>query len=171
MVQMSGETEQPGAAVLGRTQRSKRRPAVANNGGDSAKGFYVIQHRWTLERSGHGRKRRTNSRHAALAFERLEQRRFFADLISASSGLRVAIEMEIAPPQILAEVTAIVGLGDRLVHDVDQVAILAANVDVSGVCADREPCNENALDQLVRIVLDENAVLAGTRLALVPIDH
>src|SRR2546426_5803370 len=33
-VQMSGETEQPGTAVLGRTQRGECSSAVANDGGD-----------------------------------------------------------------------------------------------------------------------------------------
>ena len=60
-----------------------------------------------------------------------------------------------------------VRLGDRLVHDLDQVAILAANVDVARVRVHREPRDQHAFDQLVRIVFDQHAILAGARLALV----
>ena len=41
-----------------------------------------------------GRKRRPDARNAALAFERFEQRRFLAALVSAGAGVRVAVETE-----------------------------------------------------------------------------
>src|SRR5215831_17770699 len=75
------------------------------------------------------------------------------------SAARRACLRAIPAAQILADVTAILDLCNRHVHDVGQIPILATNVNVSGVRAHREPCDENAIDQLVRIVLDQDAVL------------
>ena len=51
------------------------------------------------------------------------------------------------------------------------VIIFAANVDVGRMCAHRETGDQAALDQLVRIVPDDIAILAGARLALISVDH
>ena len=64
-----------------------------------------------------------------------------------------------------------VRLRDRLIHHIDQVAILAANVDVARVRIHRQARDQHAFDQLVRIVLDQHAIFAGAGLALVAVDH
>ncbi len=62
-----------------------------------------------------------------------------------------------------------VSVGDRLLHDLDQVAILAAQIDVAGLGADGESGNHDAFDDGVRIVLEDEAVFAGAGLALVAV--
>ena len=167
LVHVAGEAEQPGAAVLRRAERREGRAAVANDGRNRAEGLDVVQHRRALERARDGRKRRPDARDAALAFERIEQRRFLAALVGARAGVRVEVEIEAGAVNVLAQIALRVGFGDGAVHDLDQVAILAANVDVAGVRIDRQAGDQHAFDQLVRIVLHQQAVLAGARLALV----
>ncbi len=79
----------------------------------------------------HGGKRRTDARDAALAFERFEQRRFLAALVGARAGVRVQIEIEARALNVLAQLALGVRFGDGVIHDVDQVAIFAADVDVA----------------------------------------
>src|SRR5262249_9513108 len=70
-----------------------------------------------------------------------------------------------------SEISTFVRLGDRLVHDIDQIPIFAANVNVAGMRIDRESGDKHALDQLVWIIFDQHPVLAGARLALVAVDN
>ena len=72
-------------------------------------------------------KGRPDARIAALAFERFHQRRFLAALVRARSGMRDEIEIESAAENILAEVAGLVSFLDGPVHNVQNVAILAAN--------------------------------------------
>ena len=53
----------------------------------------------------------------------------------------------------------------------DQVTVFAANVDPAALGADGAGGNQAALDQPERIVLQNDAVLAGARLGLVGVDH
>jgi len=61
-------------------------------------------------------------------------------------------------------------LGDRLLQHPRAVRELATDVDVGDVAADRVRGDDDALEELVRVVLDELAVLEGARLALVGVD-
>src|ERR1019366_5880701 len=106
---------------------------------------------------------------AALAFERLHQRRFFANFVSARSTVPVNVEIVSAAEDILAEKALRIGVLDRLLHDHRQVAILAANVDVAGMRTDRDGGNHHAFNDRVRVVLENQAVLAGAGLALIAV--
>ena len=88
---------------------------------------------------------RTNARNAALAFERFEQRRFFATLVRARARVSVAIEVETCAVDVFAEPSARVRLGDGLVHDLDKITILAANIDVARFGADHEARRSSCL--------------------------
>src|SRR5262249_31299195 len=76
-----------------------------------------------------GREGRPDAGNATLAFERFHQCRLFADLIGSGAGVPVAIELLAAAEDVLAQEALGVGVGEGLAHDVDQVAIFAANVD------------------------------------------
>ena len=110
---------------------------------------------------------RPDARIAALAFERFHQRRFFAAFVGARAGVRDQIEIESAAENIFAEIARGVGFFDGRVHDVQHVAIFAANVDVALMRADRAPGDDDAFDQLMRIHFHQRTVLAGAGLALI----
>ena len=69
----------------------------------------------------------------------------------------------------LAETATRVGVGNGLAHDVDQVAVFAADVDESDLRPNREARNHHAFDDRVRIVLQDQTVLAGAGLAFVAV--
>ncbi len=112
---------------------------------------------------------RTNARDAALPFERFHQRRLFADFIGARAGVHKDVEIDARAEDVLADEAARVSVGNGLLHDLDQVAIFAAQIDVAGLRADRERGDHHAFNDGVRIVLEDEAVFAGAGLALVTV--
>ena len=64
----------------------------------------------------------------------------------------------------------VVRVGDRLLEPLVPERELAPDVDEREVALDRERGDDDALDELVRIALDEHAVLERRRLALVVVD-
>ena len=73
--------------------------------------------------------------------------------------------------RILAEQPRVIGFLDGRLHDLGFHDIFAANVNIGGPRTHRETGDQRALDQLVRIVAQDFAVLARTRLGFIGIDH
>ena len=136
------------------------------HGGESLR---IINDRGAAPQADHGRERWTDARNAALAFKRLHQRRFFANFVCTRSAVPINVQIVSAAENILAKKSLGVGVFDRLLHDDRQIAILAAYVDISGMRTDRDGGNHDAFDDRVRIVFENQAVLAGSGLALVAV--
>jgi len=64
-----------------------------------------------------------------------------------------------------------VGVVHRLGHPLEAEGELAADIDERLGDLECVGGDEYALDQLVRVALDEQVVLEGRRLALVAVDH
>ncbi len=62
-----------------------------------------------------------------------------------------------------------VGVANRFLHDLQQISVLAANVDVAALRAHGQRADHDAFDHRVRIVLENQAVFAGAGLALVAV--
>ncbi len=72
---------------------------------------------------------------------------------------------------VLADQLGVIGLVDRRLQALALAHELAADIDVAGVRGHRGAGIEAALDQQMRIVPHDLAVLAGAGLGLVGIDH
>ncbi len=96
------------------------------NGGD---GLGVVDDRGTAIEADDRREGRLDARDAALAFERLHEGRFFADLVCARAGLRDDLKFVSEPKMFFAEEALRVRIGDGLLHDLEEVAVLSAQVD------------------------------------------
>ena len=113
------------------------------------------------------RERRLQARVAALALERVEQRRLLAADVGAGAAVDDQLEVAVGAEDVGPEVTRLVGFGDGGVEDVGLGVVLAADEDegvpgVGGEGGDRDP-----LDQLVGVALHQLAVLEGAGLGLV----
>ena len=116
-----------------------------------------------------GRERRLQARLALLALEALEQRRFLAADIGA--GAVVDDDVEVPPALVAgAQEPRIVAFVDCRLERLALADVFAADVDVGVVGAHREAGDDAALDQRMRIVAHDVAVLAGARLRLVGVD-
>ena len=144
------------------------RPAK-NNVRNAGQCFSIVNYSRPAPQSDDRREGRLDPRDSALAFERLHQRRFFSHLVGARSAVPVDVEVLPAAENVLAQKTSRVSIGNRLLHNFQKIAILAANVDVSGLRAHGQPGNHHAFNHGMRIVLENQTVFAGARLALVAI--
>src|SRR5207249_9546661 len=95
--------------------------------------------------------------------------------LATEGGARATVhphlEVEPGAEDALPEEAPRARLGDRLLQHARAVRELAADVDVGGVAADGVRGDDDALEQLMRIALDDLAVLEGAGLALVGVDR
>jgi hypothetical protein len=124
-------------------------------------------HGTTAVEPDHSRERRFQPRMSALAFERFEQRGLLATYVCARPRMDVDVAVESRAENVFAQIAAVVSRLQSLLQNLQDVPILAANVDVivarpQGVSRDDHP-----LDHLVRVVAHQVAVFARARLRFV----
>ena len=61
--------------------------------------------------------------------------------------------------------------GDGLLHDTDGLGKFAADVDVAQVHLEGPSCDHHAFEQLMRVLMEDVAVLEGTGFRFVAVDH
>ena len=156
--------------LFGRAESGKpRRPAAQDRrrGGDR---LHVVHRRRAAIEADIGGKRRLQPRHALLALERLQQ----PGLLAADIGAGAMMDVEIERPAVnvvLADQPRLIGLIDCGLQALALQEVFAAHIDVAGVGAHRERGEQAALDQRMRVVAHDLAVLAGARLRFVSVDH
>ena len=143
---MSSNANHASAASLGNTQVGKSFTSVTDNCGNGAEGFYVIKNCGALESTGNGRKWRTDTRNAAVAFQRFEERGFFTAFVGTGASLRIKVELKLRTSNAFTQIATSIGFGQSLVHDVDQVAVFATNVDPTLFSTNGQGCNQNAFN-------------------------
>src|SRR5206468_2834306 len=107
--------------------------------------------------------RRAQPRHAALALDRLDHRRFLA----ADVGARAAAKMDRRQPARRIRPQR----PDFPFQDRAAAVVLVAKIDVDLVDADRPGRDKRSFYKAVRIALEVPAVLERSRLAFVDVDR
>src|SRR3546814_5740625 len=116
------------------------------------------------------RKWRLEARLALLALEAFEHRGLFAADIGARAAMDEDVEIIARAARVLAEEALAIGLGDGGKEVLRLADEFAADVDIRGPRAHRETSDQRALDQLVRIVADDLAILATAGFGFVGVD-
>src|SRR5262249_22740285 len=99
-------------------------------------------------------------RMAALAFERFEQRGLFAANVRARARVHIDVAVESGTEDVFAEEAALISLREGLLHNLQDVPVFAANVDVIVSRAQGVRRDDHSLDHLVRVVTHQVAVFA-----------
>src|SRR4051812_45443451 len=128
---MSAKAEEAGSAALRRAVIGEFLAAHKNDVRDGSQALDIINDSGAAPESDDGRERRTDARNAALSFQRFHQCRLFANFIGAGAGVPITIEPFAGAEDVVAEKALGIGIINRLLHDGEQVPILAADVDVS----------------------------------------
>ena len=110
-------------------------------------------------------------RHPAVALERLDQCRLLTDDVGAGTPGQRDVDAELRPHDVLADIALGVGLVERLGEILLSGGHLASHIQEALAEAQGVTGNEAAFDQLVGVALHEEAILVGTGLGLVTIDH
>src|SRR6202035_4855744 len=132
--------------------------------------FDIVDRRGAAIEADIGGEWRLQPRHALFAFEAFQERGLFA----ADIGARAVRHIEVERPAVdivLADQLCLIGLIDRGLQMLALPDELAAHIDIAGVSPHREAREQAPLDQKMRIVPHDLAVLAGAGLGLVGIDH
>ncbi len=169
---MAGQREQPRPRGAAGAQRGERGAAVVHDPGDVGHGLDVVDHGGlAVEADGGGEERGLDAREAALALERLEQRRLLAADVGAGAGVHDDVEREARVEDVAAHRAVGVGLVQRRLQALEAQGELPAQVDEGLADLQRVGRDQHALEDLVRVALNEHVVLEGGRLGLVAVDH
>src|SRR5271156_2707049 len=157
------------AAIFRSAQAGIPIAAAANDRRDGAERFHVVNHRGAAVQANDGGEGRFDPRIAALAFERFHQRGLFAALVGARAGVGRKLEIKSAAENILAQKTLGVGFGDRGFQDINNVAILSADVGVALIRTDGASGDYHPFDQLVWVHFQQRTIFGSAGFALVAI--
>ena len=149
--------------------RGEPRRAAPQDVGRDRDGLDVVDGGRAAVEADIGREWRLQPRLALLAFEAFQQRGLFAADIGAGAVCDIDVERP-AVDVVLADQLGLIGLIDRGLQMLALADEFAAHIDVAGMRAHREACEQAALDQEMRIVPHDLAVLAGAGLGLVGVD-
>ena len=122
----------------------------------------IVDERRTVEDADLGHIRRAVAGKAALAFDALDHRAFFAADVGASAATDV-------DPRVRRQARHL-DLGNLLGQDRQHGGVFVAHVNVDVGCLDRPSRDQHPLKELMRIGFQIVAVLERARLALVAVD-
>ena len=169
LLDMAGDAEQLGAGVVRPADAGEPGGAAPHDVGHHRDALDVVDRGRAAIEAHVGRERRLQPRLALLALEAFEQRRLLAADVGAGAVMDVEVEV-VAVDVVLAEQLGLIGLVDRGLQPLALADELAAHIDVARAAIHRAAGDQAALDQQMRIVPHDLAVLAGAGLGLVGVD-
>src|SRR5262249_6879376 len=149
LVHVAGNAQDARAARLAGAQAGEPLAAFGNDVGDVHQRLDVVDDGRHPEQALDGRKRGLQPWPAALAFQRVQERRFFTADIRARAAMHRQLELPRPDRGLLlfAEQAFAIRLVDGGDEDLGFLHHLAADVDVRGLAAQRVRGDEDALDQ------------------------
>src|SRR5262245_44551000 len=170
LVHVAGNAEQLRAGVVGPPDAGEPGRAPAQDIGHHRDRLDVVDRGRAAVEADIGGERRFQAGLTLLAFEAFEQRRLLAADIGAGAVMHDDIEGKTVDV-VLADEAGLVGLVHRRLQALALADEFAADVDVAGVGIHGEAGEQAALDQEVRTVPHDLAVLAGAGLGFIGVDH
>ena len=145
--------------------------AVGHDAQDVGQRLDVVDDRRLAEQPDLDRERRLVARLAALALDRLEERRLLAADVGAGAAPELDVEGEARAQDVVTEEAGFAGAVDGVGHARLGLGVLAADVEVALRCAGREGGDRHRLDRRERVALEQDAVLERARLGFVGVAH
>ena len=168
---MAGDTENARAGVVGRADLGEGLATDIDDILNVAERLDVVHDRWTLIKTEDGREiRGLDARVGALAFEGLNETSFLTADVSTGTAVNEDFAAVVGTKNIRTDEVGGAGFGDGFFKNAGALSHLAANVDVGLLHVIRETRDNRALDQLMRILLHDVAVLECARFRLVGIN-
>jgi len=127
----------------------------------------VDDRRAHVEAEGGGEVGRLDAWVGTLAFERLDQAGFLTANVGGGATVDVDFEIESGAEDVLADEMLLFRFGDGLFENDGGFGELFADVDVGDVSADGEARDDHALDELVRVLVEDVAVFESAGLRFV----
>src|SRR5215217_1455039 len=170
LVHMARDHEQLGADIVRTADGIEPGAGATEDFGDDGDRLDVV-HGGRVAIDAHaGRERRLETGLALLAFERFHQGGFFAADVGAGAVMDDDVQIP-AVYIVLADQLGVVGFLNGLLKTLALAHELAAHVDEGKVRIHGAGCQQAPLDQMVRIVAQDLAVLARAGLGFVGVDE
>ena len=170
LLHVAGDAEQLGAGIVGPSDAGEPGRAAPQDVRHDRDRLDVVDRARTAVEADIGRERRLQTRLALLAFEAFEQRGLLAADIGAGAVMDHEVERKTVNV-VLADETSLIGLVHRGLQTFALTDELAADIDVAVVRIHGERGDQAALDQEMRVVPHDLAILAGAGFGLVGVDH
>src|SRR5919199_402522 len=164
---MSADRDRKGSRRLLRAEGAVPIRAVLHDQRYVCDRLHIVHNRRLGIQAFDGREGRPEPRLADLALERFEQCGFLAADVGACAAVNIEIEVDTRAPEVLAQEAPRVGFTDGPLEHPRPVRVFAADIDVTRGGTDGEARDDQALDQLMRVVVDDLVVVEGSRLRLV----
>src|SRR5918994_2118943 len=168
---VAGDAEQLGAGRLLRAHGAEPVDALADDPGHGGHRLDVVDGGRGPVEALDGRERGAQLGLAALALQRRQQGRLLAADVGPGATVHDQVQVEPGALDVAAQQPLVVGGVDRRVQPAARPAALAPQVDEGVAAADGVGGDDHALDQGVRVALEQLHVLEGAGLALVGVDH
>src|SRR5215217_4776823 len=168
---VAGDAEQLGAGRLLRAHGAEPVDALADDPGHGGDRLDVVDRGRGPVQALDGREGGAQLGLAALALERGQQGRLLAADVGPGAPVQDQVKVEAGALDVAAEQALVVGGVDRRLEPAAWPAALAPQVDEGVAAADGVGGDDHALDQGVRVALEQLHVLEGAGLALVGVDH
>ena len=165
---LAAQADDARAGVARRAQRGVRVTAHLQHVPDVAERLDVVDDGRAHVQAKHGREvRRLDTRVRPLALERLDEAGFLAANVRARAAVHVDLKIVAGAANAPAEEALGPGLVDGSVEDSCALGKFAANVNVGQLHVVGVARQDHALDELVRILVDDLSVLERARLGFV----
>ena len=113
--------------------------------------------------------RRFNTWTSGLRFDGVEKTGVFAADIRTGTGNDVYTEGEVRAHDIFSQIVRLDCVVNRCLEELLNLAVLAADVDITVVRIKHIACNRHAFDDAQRVLFQKNFILKGARFTLVRI--
>ena len=165
---VAGNGDELGAGRLGGARGGKICAAVKGDEAGLGQGFDVVHDRRPAQVALDDGEGRADARGAALAFERFDERAFFAADIGAGAEVDLDVEVETRLAEdVFAQQAGFAAAGQHGFKLRAQVAVLAAQVDKAFAGAHGPGGEAHAFEDEVGVAVEEDAILEGAGLAFV----
>ena len=168
---VSRQLEHLGAMTVLRAEGPVTGGAVGQDGRRRGQADHIVDHGRLAPQSDVSGQGRLGPHHATLALEALDQSGLLAADVGAGAHPHVHPEGEPGAENVGAQPAALLSGGDRPSHGAHSVGVLAADVDVSLLGADRPAGDGHSLQQHEGVALHQHAVGEGTAIALIGVGH
>ena len=160
---LAGQGEDLGAAAFGRADAAEPVGPVVDHGRHVGEGLDVVDDRRLAPQAALRGIGRADPRLPALAFNRMDQGRFFAADEGPRAEADFQVEIEARAEDVLAQQAPGAALVDGVLDAADGHRVLGADIEETPLCADGIAADQHAFHDVQRVGLQHAAVheLAG----------
>ena len=167
---MAADLEQLGSGIALAPEAAEPAGTPPQDGRDHRDAFHIVHRGRAAVKPSTCRKRWLEARLAFLAFQAFDHRGFFTADVCPGAAVYEYVEIVTRSGGVLAEEPCVISFRDSGKQGFRLADIFSANVDIGRPRAHGVAGHQCAFDQLVRIVADDLAVLAGSGLRFIGVD-